>query len=112
MFGSTKKSLARMAAKLLQRYNGFAHFVDVGRSRPAFYMLPPGQGQGPLTFDLRDFTKITVPPEKVEGVVDQFVLSGRGEFGLQFGEVCAPFMDNNHFAIDDRLTGNIPGRQQ
>jgi hypothetical protein len=51
--------------------------------------------------------KIPVSPEKVEGIVDEPVLPSRGEFGLQFGEIGTPFMDHDHFPVDDGLAGNI-----
>jgi hypothetical protein len=62
-----------------------------------------------LAFDLRQLAEVTVPPEKVEGVVDQSILSARGKFGLKFGEVGAAFMDDDYLAIDDGLTRNVEG---
>ena len=62
-----------------------------------------------LALDLRKLAKIAVPPEKVEGVKHQPVLTARGEFGLQFRKIGPSFVDDHHFAVDDRLTGNIEG---
>ena len=31
----------------------------------------------------------------------------RSEFGLEFGEIRATLVDDDHFAVEDRLTGNI-----
>jgi hypothetical protein len=48
-----------------------------------------------LALNLREFAEIPIPPEKVEGVIDQFVLSPRGEFGLEFREIRAALMDDD-----------------
>ena len=60
---------------------------------------------------MREFAEIPIPPE-IEGVINQLVLSARGEFGLEFGEVGPPFMDNDHLAIDDRLAVNVEGSDE
>jgi hypothetical protein len=66
-------------------------------------------GQRLLSFDLREFSEITITPQKIEGVINQPVLMARGELSLKFRKICATFVDNDHFAIDDRLAGKIEG---
>ena len=57
--------------------------------------------------NLRKFPEIAVPPEQVECVVDQPVLSASSKLGLKLGEVGAALVDDDHFAVEDRLPGNI-----
>ena len=64
-------------------------------------------GEHLLSFDLRQFTKVTVSPEEIEGVKEQAVLFAGGELGLKFGKVRASLMDDDHFPIQDCLTGNV-----
>src|SRR5258705_13932178 len=52
-------------------------------------------------------TLIAVSPEKIEGVVDELILFARGEFGLEFGEIGAALMDDDHFPVEDRLAGDV-----
>jgi hypothetical protein len=33
----------------------------------------------------------------------------RGEFSLKFRKIGAAFVDDDYFAIDDRLSGNVEG---
>ena len=49
-----------------------------------------------LALDLRQLAEVTITPEKVEGIVDQPVLSTGGEFGLQLREVGSAFMGDHH----------------
>jgi hypothetical protein len=44
---------------------------------------------------------------RAESAIDQPILSARGKFGLELREICAPFMDYNHFTINDGLTRNV-----
>jgi hypothetical protein len=37
-----------------------------------------------LPLDLWEFSEITIPPQKIEGVINQPVLMARSEFSLQF----------------------------
>ena len=46
-------------------------------------------------------------PQKVEGVVDQSVLSARRQLRLQFGKIGAAFMGDDHFPVDDGFSGDI-----
>jgi hypothetical protein len=62
-----------------------------------------------LTLDLGLLPEVSVPPEKVEGVIDQPVLPARGELGLEFGEIGSAFVDDHHLPVDDGLTGNVEG---
>jgi hypothetical protein len=39
--------------------------------------------------------------------VDQPALSTGRQFGLQLREVCTAFVDNDHLAVDDRITGHV-----
>lgn len=47
------------------------------------------------------------PPEQVERVVDETILFTRCEFGLELGEIGAALMNDHHFTVEDRLTGDI-----
>ena len=70
-------------------------------------VFPEQLGEHSLALYLRKFPEIAVSPEQVECVVDQPVLSARSEFGLEFGEVRATLLDDDHFAVEDRLTGDV-----
>jgi hypothetical protein len=35
------------------------------------------------------------------------ILFARGDFGLELGEIGAALMDNHHFSVEDRLTGDV-----
>jgi hypothetical protein len=70
-------------------------------------VLPEEIGKHLLALHLGKFTEVAVPPKQVECVVDQPVLFARGEFGLEFGEIGAALMDDHHFSVEDRLTGDI-----
>jgi hypothetical protein len=80
--------------------------VDHGRSDTVFI---EEVSQGLFALDLGELTEVAVAPEKVEGVEDQSVLSARGEASLEFGEVGAALVDDNHLPIDDGLAGHIEG---
>lgn len=60
-----------------------------------------------LAFDLRSAPKVSVAPEKVEGVENQPILPACGKFGLKFGEVGSACVDDYYFPIDDGLPGNV-----
>lgn len=70
---------------------------------------PRKVGQRLLALNLGKLAEVSIPPEKVEGVIDQPVLSARGEVGLEFGEVGPSFMNYDHLTVDDRLPGDIQG---
>lgn len=57
-----------------------------------------------LSFKLSKLAKVAVTPEKVEGVIDEPVLSP-----LQFGKIGPTFMDDHHLAVDDGLAGDVEG---
>ena len=57
--------------------------------------------QALLALDLRQLAEVAIPPEEIEGVVDQPTLPARGQLCLEFGEVGASFMDDHHLAVDD-----------
>jgi hypothetical protein len=78
--------------------------VDHGMADVVF---PEQVGEHPLALHLRKLPEIAVPPEQVECVVDQPVLCASSEFGLEFGEIRATLVDDNHFAVEDRLTGDV-----
>jgi hypothetical protein len=40
--------------------------------------------QRPLALDLRQLAEVAIPPEEVEGVVDEAALSARSQLCLQF----------------------------
>jgi hypothetical protein len=50
---------------------------------------------------LRKLAKVAIPPQEIEGVVDEPALPARGEFRLEFGKIGAPFMDDHHLTVDD-----------
>src|SRR5258708_35907188 len=50
-----------------------------------------------------------IPPEKVEGVINQPVLPTSGKVGLEFREVGTSFMDDHHLPVEDGLAGDIQG---
>jgi hypothetical protein len=75
--------------------------------RKADVVLPQEIGEHSLALHLRKFAEVAVSPEQIEGVVDQPILSASGEFGLEFGEVGAALVDDDHFAVEDRLTGDV-----
>ena len=54
-----------------------------------------------LALYLRQLAEIAIPPEKIEGVVDEPTLPARCQLCLQFGEVGAALMDHHHLAVDD-----------
>ena len=64
-------------------------------------------GEHLLALDLGQFAKIALTPKKVEGIEHQAVLATCGEFGLQFGKVCAAFVDDHHLTVDNRLARNV-----
>ena len=70
-------------------------------------VFPEQVGEHSLALDLRKLAEVAISPEQVEGVVDKTILLARGEFGLKFGEIRPPLVDDDHFAVEDRLTGNI-----
>src|SRR3984885_1952448 len=70
-------------------------------------VFPEQVGEHSLALHLRKSPEIAVPPEQVECVVDQPVLSASSEFGLKFGEVGAALVDDDHFAVEDRLAGDV-----
>ena len=72
-------------------------------------VLPEKVQQRLLALDLREAAKVSVTPEKVEGVKDQPVLPARRQLRLQFGEVGSALMGDHHFSVDDGLAGNIEG---
>jgi hypothetical protein len=48
-------------------------------------------------------------PQEIEGVINQFVLPACGKFGLKFGEIGSPLVDDHHLPVDDGLAGDIEG---
>ena len=64
-------------------------------------------GEHFLALHLGKLAEIAVSPEQIERVIDQPVLSARGEFGLELGEIGAALMDDDHFPVEDRLIGDI-----
>jgi hypothetical protein len=91
----------------------FEHFLSVAgqmhavKDRRSDAILAQELRKSLLTLNLRDFSKVAVTPEKIKGVEHQTVLSARGKFGLQFPKICSAFVNDDHFPINDRLTGNI-----
>ena len=59
-----------------------------------------------LALDLRELAEVAIPPEEIEGVVDEPALPARGEFCLEFGKVGASLMDDHHLAVDDGFAWN------
>ena len=70
-------------------------------------VFPEEVGKHLLALDLRNVAKIPVPPKKVEGVVDETALFVRGEFCLEFREIRSSLVNDDHFPVDDCLTGNV-----
>ena len=54
-----------------------------------------------LALDLRQLAEVAIPPEEIEGVVDEPALPACGKLCLEFGEVGAALMDDHHLAVDD-----------
>src|SRR6478735_5639017 len=50
-----------------------------------------------------------VQPQKIEGEENEAVLVASTEVRLKFGEVGALFVDDDHLAVDDRLTRDVEG---
>src|SRR6202795_2286890 len=78
--------------------------VDDGKTD---VVLPEQAGEHSLALHLGKPAEVAVPPQQVERVKDQPVLSARGEFGLELGEIGAALMDDHHFTVEDRLSGDI-----
>ena len=59
-----------------------------------------------LRSSLRQLAEIAIPPEEIEGVVDEPALPACGQLRLEFGEVGTPFMDDHYLAVDDGFAWN------
>ena len=59
-----------------------------------------------LALNLRQLAEVAIPPEEVEGVVDEPALPACSQLCLQFREVGASFMDDHHLPIDDGFAWN------
>ena len=64
-----------------------------------------------LALDLRQLAEVAIPPEEVEGVVDEPALPACSQLCLQpallqFREVGASFMDDHYLPIDDGFAQN------
>jgi hypothetical protein len=54
-----------------------------------------------LALQLRPLAKVAIPPQEIEGVVDEPTLPAGGKLGLKFGKVGTSLMDDHYLAVDD-----------
>ena len=60
-----------------------------------------------LALNLRKFSEIPVPPQKIKGIEYQVVLIAPREFSLESGEISSAVFNDDHLPVGDSLSGNI-----